>query len=82
MGCHTRKWASGLLLVVGLMLCLFLMGGTKAPALASIHTYPESPTQVMYRFQQSLRDASNQALPLCVSNTATLNVFPLIQFLV
>lgn len=59
MGCHIGQQMSRLLLVVGLMLCLF--GGTQSPAIASIHTYPEPPTQVMYRSQQSLRDASNRA---------------------
>lgn len=60
MGCHIRQWVSGLLLVVGLMLCLTLMIVDSAPAFASIHTYPESPTQVMFRSQQSLRDALGQ----------------------
>jgi len=37
------------------------MFGSAEPALASIHKYPESPTQVMYRSQQSLRDAKDRA---------------------
>ena len=61
MGCHIRAGGSGLLLLVGITLCLLLMTGNSAPAFASIHRYPESPTQVMYRSQQSLRDASDKA---------------------
>lgn len=61
MRCHIRTWVSGLLPVLGIMLCLLLMLGNSAPAFASIHKYPESPTQVMYRSQQSLRDISDKA---------------------
>lgn len=39
--------------------CLGLVG--ERGAIAAIHTYPESSTQVMYRSQQSLRDAQDQA---------------------
>lgn len=42
-------------------LCLYLLLGYPSPILASIHTYPESPTQTMYRSVQSFRDSSNKA---------------------
>ena len=40
---------------------LYLILGHPIPTSASIHTYPESPTQTMYRSVQSLRDASHKA---------------------
>ncbi|NEP89658.1 MAG: DUF3122 domain-containing protein [Okeania sp. SIO2C2] len=43
------------------ILSLFLIIGNSQPALASIHTYPESSTQIMYRSRQSLRDLSDRA---------------------
>ncbi|MBD1908486.1 DUF3122 domain-containing protein [Trichocoleus sp. FACHB-832] len=46
---------------IGVGLCIYLILGNSAPAFASIHTYPESPTQVMYRSRQSLRDVKDQA---------------------
>jgi len=44
-----------------LVLSLYLMICNAQFALASIHTYPESSTQIMYRSQQSLRDISDRA---------------------
>ena len=49
---------------VGLLFCLLLLLGNPQPALASIHKYPESATQVMYRSQQSLRDDRDRAWQL------------------
>ncbi|NEO55422.1 MAG: DUF3122 domain-containing protein [Okeania sp. SIO3B5] len=43
------------------ILSLFLIISNSQPALASIHTYPESSTQIMYRSRQSLRDLSDRA---------------------
>ena len=43
------------------ILSLFLIIISSQPALASIHTYPESSTQIMYRSRQSLRDLSDRA---------------------
>lgn len=60
MGNQIRKWGLGLLLG-GLILCLYLMVDNSKPAMASVHTYPEAPGQVMYRSLQSLRDASDNA---------------------
>ena len=57
---HRSEWV-GLLLRVGLTLCLCLIVGSYEPAMASVHTYPEASGQVMYRSQQSLRDASGKA---------------------
>ena len=42
-------------------LCLCLSFVSEKEVLASVHTYPESSTQVMYRSQQSLRDLQDQA---------------------
>ena len=44
-----------------LVLSLYLMIFHAQFALASIHTYPESSTQIMYRSQRSLRDISDRA---------------------
>ena len=44
-----------------LILSLYLIIFNSESALASIHTYPESSTQIMYRSQQSLRDISDRA---------------------
>nr|WP_290225075.1 hypothetical protein [Trichocoleus desertorum] len=44
------------------LFCLCLgLSFLSGEAIALVHTYPESSTQVMYRSQQSLRDAKNQA---------------------
>ena len=51
-------------LFVGLIFCFLLLLGNPQPALASIHKYPESATQVMYRSQQSLRDDRDRAWQL------------------
>ncbi len=40
---------------------LYLIIGNQIPTLASIHAYPESPTQTMYRSVQSFRDAGDKA---------------------
>lgn len=40
---------------------LYLILGNPVPTFASIHAYPESPTQTMYRSVQSFRDSSHQA---------------------
>jgi Protein of unknown function (DUF3122) len=40
---------------------LFLVLGLANPSLASIHAYPESPGQTMYRSVQSFRDDANRA---------------------
>jgi hypothetical protein len=48
-------------LIALLALCLSLTAGNSQPAFASVHTYPESPTQVMYRSLQTLRDATDKA---------------------
>jgi hypothetical protein len=48
-------------LIALLALCLSLTAGNSTPAFASVHTYPESPTQVMYRSLQTLRDATDKA---------------------
>lgn len=61
MVCYVRKLGSRLLLAVGLVLWLWLIVSHPQPAIAAIHKYPESSTQVMYRSQQSLRDAKDQA---------------------
>ena len=58
---HAHQGRLGLRLAVGLLLCCLLIVIHSAPAIASIHKYPESNTQVMYRSQQSLRDASGKA---------------------
>lgn len=50
--------------LVGSIFCLLLLVGNPQPALASIHKYPESATQVMYRSQQSLRDDRDRAWQL------------------
>ena len=44
-----------------LILFLYLIIFNSEYALASIHTYPESSAQIMYRSQQSLRDISDRA---------------------
>ncbi|NES70900.1 MAG: DUF3122 domain-containing protein, partial [Okeania sp. SIO2D1] len=43
------------------ILSLFLIISNSQPVLASIHIYPESSTQIMYRSRQSLRDLSDRA---------------------
>ncbi len=48
-------------LIALLALCLSLTAGNSTPAFASVHSYPESPTQVMYRSLQTLRDATDRA---------------------
>ena len=48
-------------LIFTLILSLCLIIFNFQSALASIHTYPESSTQIMYRSQQSLRDISDRA---------------------
>jgi hypothetical protein len=48
-------------LIALLALCLSLTAGNSKPAFASVHTYPESPTQVMYRSLQTLRDETDKA---------------------
>ncbi|GET39480.1 DUF3122 domain-containing protein [Microseira wollei] len=45
---------------------LALILGNPIPTLASIHGYPESPTQTMYRSVQSFRDASHKAWQVVV----------------
>jgi len=50
-------------LLVGFMLGLLLLCNPQ-PAVASIHMYPESATQIMYRSQQSLRDDRDRAWQL------------------
>lgn len=45
---------------IGLFLLIFLFAYEPA-AIASIHKYPESANQVMYRSVQSLRDAQEKA---------------------
>lgn len=40
---------------------LYLTLGNPIPTSASIHAYPESPNQTMYRSVQSFRDASHKA---------------------
>ena len=47
--------------ILTLILSLYLIFSNFQPALASIHTYPESSTQIMYRSRQSLRDLSDRA---------------------
>ncbi|MBE9185100.1 DUF3122 domain-containing protein [Microcoleus sp. LEGE 07076] len=42
-------------------LCLYLTLTFSAPALASIHKYPETADRVMYRSVQSLRDTDDKA---------------------
>ena len=44
-----------------LCLCCCLGLASQEKAIAAVHTYPESPTQIMYRSQQSLRDDQDQA---------------------
>lgn len=51
----------GILIIVTLVLSVYLIIGNSQPVEASIHTYPESSTQIMYRSQQSLRDLSDRA---------------------
>ncbi len=48
-------------LILTLLLSLYLIIGNSQPVAASIHTYPESSTNIMYRSQQSLRDLSDRA---------------------
>ncbi|GFZ99241.1 DUF3122 domain-containing protein [Okeania sp. KiyG1] len=48
-------------LIFTVILSLFLIISNSQPVLASIHTYPESSTQIMYRSRQSLRDLSDRA---------------------
>ncbi|MGK7922621.1 MAG: DUF3122 domain-containing protein [Trichodesmium sp.] len=47
--------------IFALILSLYLIIFNSESALASIHTYPESSRQIMYRSQQSLRDISDRA---------------------
>ena len=47
--------------IFSLILSLYLIIFNSHSALASIHTYPESSIQIMYRSQQSLRDISGRA---------------------
>lgn len=49
------------LIYVILIAYLSLQVVVPAPAFASIHKYPESPTQIMYRSVQSLRDTRGRA---------------------
>ena len=58
---NAHQGPSGFRLIVRLLLCCLLTLSNSAPAIASIHKYPESNTQVMYRSQQSLRDTSGKA---------------------
>jgi Protein of unknown function (DUF3122) len=51
-------------LLVGSIFCFLLLFDNLQPALASIHKYPESATQTMYRSQQSLRDDRDRAWQL------------------
>ncbi|ABG53592.1 conserved hypothetical protein [Trichodesmium erythraeum IMS101] len=48
-------------LIFTLILSLYLIIFNPQNALASIHKYPESSIQIMYRSQQSLRDISDRA---------------------
>jgi len=52
--CKNWRWV-----IIPCFLALIL--GNPIPTLASIHGYPESPTQTMYRSVQSFRDASHKA---------------------
>lgn len=52
---------TNLRLILTLILSLYLIISNSQPALASIHIYPESSTQIMYRSRQSLRDISDRA---------------------
>jgi hypothetical protein len=57
-----RRWVASWLvfsLVLALPLVFFL--AWPRPALASIHSYPESEQQIMYRSRLSLRDNQDQA---------------------
>lgn len=47
--------------LLGVTLCLSLILSYPSPGTASIHTYPETSTQTMYRSLLSFRDSSNQA---------------------
>ncbi len=49
--------------ILTLILFLYLILINSQAVLASIYTYPESSTQIMYRSQQSLRDLSDRAWP-------------------
>lgn len=63
MSCAGFKFWGRAIAPLCLCLCLcfcFSVVGAKR-AIASVHIYPESSTQVMYRSQQSLRDAQDQA---------------------
>mgnify|MGYP002777017746 CR=1 FL=1 len=51
-------------LLVGSIFCFLLLFNNLQPALASIHKYPESAMQTMYRSQQSLRDDRDRAWQL------------------
>lgn len=53
-----RAWLCAIALAC---LCWGLVCARISPAIAAVHTYPESATQVMYRSQQSLRDAQDRA---------------------
>lgn len=58
-GGYIRQWLFRLLFG-GLIFGLYLSVSPEL-VLASVHTYPEAPGQVMYRSLQSLRDSSDNA---------------------
>jgi hypothetical protein len=52
-----------------IILCCILFNGNIQPALASIHAYPISTNQIMYRSQQSLRDSRDSSWQLVLYKT-------------
>jgi hypothetical protein len=55
------RFRAGLWAIALICLCWVLSCVQIPPAIAAVHTYPESATQVMYRSQQSLRDDQDRA---------------------
>ena len=52
-----------------ILCCISLILGNTQPALASIHAYPISTNQIMYRSQQSLRDSRDNSWQLVLYKT-------------
>lgn len=56
-------------IILIILCCISLIFGNIQPALASIHAYPISTNQIMYRSQQSLRDRRGSSWQLVLYKT-------------
>lgn len=56
-------------IILIILCCIYLIFGNAEPVLASIHAYPISANQIMYRSQQSQRDSGNSSWQLVLFKT-------------